>query len=108
MVKETCVAGGVHGRGHGGHAWHERRPLQRTVRILLECILVLVMLSCKVFSPLDFMVVYKRWSLHEVRKLDWCLTCPVRKYVVLLFGRQQFENRVSYLCSKLLSKCRTR
>ena len=24
----------------GGHAWQERRPLQRTVRILLECILV--------------------------------------------------------------------
>ena len=30
--------GGVHGRGH---VWQERRPLQRTVRILLECILVL-------------------------------------------------------------------
>ena len=29
--------GGVHGRG-GGHAWQERLPLQRTVRILLECI----------------------------------------------------------------------
>ena len=24
----------------GGHVWQERRPLQRTVRILLECILV--------------------------------------------------------------------
>ena len=45
--------GGVHGRGHGGrHTWHgacvgagcawqERRPLQRAVRILLECILVI-------------------------------------------------------------------
>ena len=38
--------GGVCGRGHvwqwgrGGHAWQERRPLQRTVCILLECILV--------------------------------------------------------------------
>ena len=32
-----CMAGGVHGRGC---AWQERRPLQRTVRILLECILV--------------------------------------------------------------------
>ena len=44
---------GIHGRGmcgrggmaegtcmEGGHVWQERRPLQRTVRILLECILV--------------------------------------------------------------------
>ena len=45
----SCMAvghvwqGGVHGRGMcmaGGHAWQERRPLQRTVCILLECILV--------------------------------------------------------------------
>ena len=35
----ACMAGGVVcGRGH---AWQERRLLQRTVRILLECILVL-------------------------------------------------------------------
>ena len=26
--------------GRGGHAWQERRPLQQTVRILLEYILV--------------------------------------------------------------------
>ena len=30
--------GGIHGRGMC--AWQERRPLQRRVRILLECILV--------------------------------------------------------------------
>ena len=50
--QRACVVGGVHGRGH---AWHggvhgrgaymargqERRPLQRAVRILLECILVI-------------------------------------------------------------------
>ena len=35
----TCIAGGVHGGG-GGRVWQERRPLQRTVCILLECILV--------------------------------------------------------------------
>ena len=49
-----CMAGGMHGRGHawqgamhggghvwlGGHVWQERWPLQREVRILLECILV--------------------------------------------------------------------
>ena len=34
----TCMAAGVH--GGGGRAWVERRPLQRTVLILLECILV--------------------------------------------------------------------
>ena len=39
-----CVAGGggMHGRGH---AWQERRALQQTVRILLECILVGINLS---------------------------------------------------------------
>ena len=44
----ACMAGGVHDRGHvwqgacmaGGHAWQERWPLQWTVRILLECILL--------------------------------------------------------------------
>ena len=36
--KGACIAGDVHGRG--GHAWQKRRPLQRTGRILLECILV--------------------------------------------------------------------
>ena len=48
----ACVAkgglrgkGGMHGEGGvngggGGHAWQEKRPLQRTVRILLKCILV--------------------------------------------------------------------
>ena len=38
------VAGGVCGGGHawqGGHVWQEKRQLQRAVRILLECILVL-------------------------------------------------------------------
>ena len=39
----ACMAGGgVCGRGH---TWQERRPLQRTVRILLECILVKSMCS---------------------------------------------------------------
>ena len=37
----TCMVmgGGVSGRGH---AWQERRPLQLTVRVLLECILVYI------------------------------------------------------------------
>ena len=33
--EEVCVV-----KGGGRHAWQERQPLQRTVRILLECILV--------------------------------------------------------------------
>ena len=42
----VCVAGGVHGGGSvwwrgAGHAWQERQPLQRAVRILLECFLVI-------------------------------------------------------------------
>ena len=47
MVKGgMCGKEGVHGKGGacmggGGHVWQERRPLQWTVRILLECILVL-------------------------------------------------------------------
>ena len=39
----VCMAGGHVCQGvcmAGGHAWQERRPLQQTVRILLECILV--------------------------------------------------------------------
>ena len=58
MVGGACMTGGVCGRGHawqggmhdgvmrgggmhgGGRAWQEKRPLQWTVRILLECILV--------------------------------------------------------------------
>ena len=36
----ACMAGGVRGGG-GRRAWQERRPLQLTVRILLECILVI-------------------------------------------------------------------
>ena len=45
--QRACVAGGMHVGGHvwqrcewQGHAWQDRWPLQRTVRILLECILV--------------------------------------------------------------------
>ena len=46
VILFTGGGGGVHGkggasvRGKGRHAWQERRPLQRTIRILLECILV--------------------------------------------------------------------
>ena len=36
----ACVAGGVH--DGGVCAWQERRPLQQMVRILLECILVVI------------------------------------------------------------------
>ena len=43
----ACVAGGHVVGGHAwqgecmarGHVWQEKRPLQRAVRILLECIL---------------------------------------------------------------------
>ena len=37
MAGGACMARG------GGHAWQERRPLQWTVCILLECILVYFM-----------------------------------------------------------------
>ena len=42
MAGSVCGRGGVHGRRR---AWQEIRPLQRTVRILLECILVLLCFS---------------------------------------------------------------
>ena len=45
----SCVVGGMHGRRAcvmgGGCAWQKRRSLQRMVRILLECILILVLKS---------------------------------------------------------------
>ena len=37
--KGVCMAGGMHGGRGWVCAWQERRPLQRTVRILLECFL---------------------------------------------------------------------
>ena len=39
MVWGGMCGGGMHGReacGEGGHAWQVKRPLQQTVRILLE------------------------------------------------------------------------
>ena len=39
MAGGVCGRRGMHGGG-GGHEWQERRSLQWTVRILLECILV--------------------------------------------------------------------
>ena len=50
----ACVAGGVHGRGECGggesvRAWQKRWTLQRSVRIILKCILVL-----KLFVPSNF------------------------------------------------------
>ena len=43
--RRACMTGGMHGEGgmcgrRGGRAWQENRQLQRTVRIVLECILV--------------------------------------------------------------------
>ena len=62
--------GGVHGKAGGrvagGCTWQERRPLQRTVRILLECILVLM----------DF------W--FHVTKCQYCLEA------ITCLGRHQF------------------
>ena len=58
MAGGTCVAGGgehvwqggMHGKSWAcvarGVAWQERRPLQQTVRILLECILVTTIYTC--------------------------------------------------------------
>ena len=44
MVGGCAWQGGMHDRGlgcvAGGHAWQERQPLQWTVRVPLECILV--------------------------------------------------------------------
>ena len=39
---DVLSRGGCMWRGEGRHAWQERWPLQRTVRILLEYILVLI------------------------------------------------------------------
>ena len=46
--KGACMAGGLHGKGSihcrgvcvGGGAWQEGQPVQRTVRVLLEWIIV--------------------------------------------------------------------
>ena len=53
----VCVVGGMCGRGcvAGGYAWQERRPVQRTARILLECILA----SHKTSSALQAFMAHK-------------------------------------------------
>ena len=53
---------------------------------------------------------FMRWFSYEGSRLDWCSKCPMPKRVVLQFGREQFENRVSLisLVLKLLNKCSTR
>ena len=48
----ACIAGGMCG---GGRAWQERRPLQWSVRILLEFILVLTM--CVIYWTM-----YSKWG----------------------------------------------
>ena len=55
--KGACMAGGVHCRGQ--RAWQERPPLQRTVRIILECILVLIAGSLESAYSLN-------WGAHEI------------------------------------------
>ena len=45
MCGGRCVwKGGMHGgmHGKGGHAWQEKQQLQWVIRILLECILVII------------------------------------------------------------------
>ena len=65
MAGRACVAGG-HAwwggmRDGGGHAWQEKRQLQRAVRILRECILVF----CVIFR--DFSSLLK--ILYPDRKI---------------------------------------
>ena len=45
--------GGMRGRGRGSARWQERRPLQRTVRILLKCILVTSMFVFMYYSKVN-------------------------------------------------------
>ena len=57
----VCMAGDMYG---GEHVWQERRPLQQAVRILLECILVLLFFwrgrEAPNFLPVMKMVIAKR------------------------------------------------
>ena len=84
MAGGTCMVGsgrfgvaegmrheGMHGRGRC--AWQERRPLQRTVRILLECLLVSVMF----FSDRDFIFDCRTVFDHMRRKSKNCPTVKI-------------------------------
>ena len=62
------MVGGVHGRGS---TWQERRPLQRTVRILLEYILV-------AFVEIDNLVI----NLFARFKRIYCIRQMKRKLFV--------------------------
>ena len=72
------MASGVHGGGGGvcgrrggghawqgrGHAWQERWPLQRAVRILLECILFIdarlldtkIKYKCNLYAKVNYLI----------------------------------------------------
>ena len=97
----ACMVGGCTARGPAwqgackvaglgcgrGHAWQERWPLQRTVCILLECILVL-----KVFTGVITVTVSAKFADKDVSKVTDTLTgkivvhplCPSERSNVLL------------------------
>ena len=83
MAKGVCIArghawwGGCMAGGHawqgGGCAWQERRPLQLTVRILLECILVVT-----VFLPSVTVLLHIRTSPYGCNVQLWIVRTNTR------------------------------
>ena len=61
----ACMAGGMCGGGGGGHAWQERWPLQQMVRILLECILVIITGYNEVVAKVIFLHLSVIHSVHS-------------------------------------------
>ena len=79
MRQGACMAGGMRGRGgmhgrgcawQGGRAWQERRPLQRTVRILLEYILIIFIW---LIGTLFRYLLLRAPLLHRRRCVNVCL-----------------------------------
>ena len=73
----SCVVGGLCGTGAcmagGVCAWQERRPLQLTVRILLECILVVT-----VFLPSVTVLLHIRTSPDGCNVQLWIVRTNTR------------------------------
>ena len=75
------MAGACVARGRGQRVWRERRPLQRTVRILLEYILVLIEITIHVFyqctSSQNKFELINFTVLHALKSVR--ISLPIRK-----------------------------
>ena len=92
-------------RSRGGRAWQEKRQLQRAVRILLECILVLHIIYCRGIT-FDTPITIKAEPSDRpaVRQIAICLIFMSTLYKVSQEpSRQQLTNDHQPVCMSRVS-----